>query len=573
MHIKADEAMPQVLKLAPKGHCKDSKGRMDRNKMSSVMLQKDQETGWVQTGFRAPFPPGYRASGVLLHVTSLPSPYGIGDIGPAAFAWVDQLAAAGQSWWQVLPLGPTGFGHSPYQALSSFAANPLIISPDQLAEEGLVNREDFMACSVPADRVDFARVIEFKESLLLSAWKTFRSSPPTHLRVAFEKFCQEKGPLQDSTATYMALRAKYKRPFQEWPTELVKRERKAMHQAKRELADEIDRFRFGQFLVLRQWQALRQHAHERGVRLLGDLPIFVAPDSADVWANPELFLLDDELRPRVVAGVPPDYFSAEGQLWGNPLYDWEALRQTDYRWWLCRLQARLEYLDAIRIDHFRGFESAWYVPFGEVTAKSGRWVAGPGADFFEKAREALKGLPLMAEDLGVITPAVAELRDRFELPGMRVLEFAFSGDHGNPHLPHNHPHNAVVYTGTHDNDTVCGWYDSLPEHERKKFWDYVGHSPNGTHQVHWEMVRLANSSPAALAITPLQDLLGLGSAARMNVPGQANHQWRWRWQNDEPLRTQAFERLYDLTRTSGRLVEATGRRQIHHKEHHDRVSG
>ena len=280
-----------------------------------------------RSAFSAPFPPGYRASGVLLHVTSLPSRYGIGDVGPSAFAWVDQLAAAGQSWWQVLPLGPTGFGHSPYQALSSFAANPLVISPDQLKEDGLLAPGDCGECSFPSDYVDFERVIPFKERLLVRAWQNFRSSARSDLRSAFEQFCEEKGGLQDEPALFMALRARFGgAPFQEWPAGLAWREPKALAKARHELAEAIDQFRFGQFILLRHWKALKQYANERGVRLLGDLPIFVSPDSSDVWANPELFLLDEHSKPRVVAGVPPDYFSADGQLWGNPIYDWQALR-------------------------------------------------------------------------------------------------------------------------------------------------------------------------------------------------------------------------------------------------------
>jgi 4-alpha-glucanotransferase len=510
----------------------------------------------VRAGFNAPFPPGYRASGVLLHLTSLPSPYGIGDVGPSAYAWVDQLAAAGQAWWQVLPLGPTGFGHSPYQALSSFAANPLIISPEQLIEDGLIEAGDCDHGRFPSNQVDFDRVIPFKESVLARAWKNFRSGAPGHLRPAFEQFCEEKGALQEDPALFMALRALYRgAPFQEWPAELARREPKALAKARRDLADDMDRFRFGQFLVLRHWQVLKQYANQRGVRLLGDLPVFVSPDSSDVWANPELFLLDDQSKPRVMAGVPPDYFSAQGQLWGNPLYDWEAHRQTGYGWWIERLRARLDYLDAIRIDHFRGFEAAWHVPAGAPTAESGQWVPGPGADFFGKVREALGGLPLLAEDLGLITPAVTALKHQFHLPGMRVLQFAFNGDPNNPHLPHHCIHNSVVYTGTHDNDTTRGWYDTLAEQERHNFWNYLQRPSGAPHEAVWELIRLASSTGAALAVTPFQDLLGLGSSARMNVPGRAEGQWRWRCPDDAAPNHAAWQRMYELTETAGRLED------------------
>jgi 4-alpha-glucanotransferase len=523
--------------------------------MNGTVQSDGRTTKPLQAGFSVPFRPEYRVSGVLLHVTSLPSPYGIGDAGPFAFAWVDQLVTAGQSWWQVLPLGPTGFGHSPYQALSSFAANTLIVSPDALMEEGLLEPGDCAEAAFPEDRVDFERVIPFKKRLLARAWKNLRSGTRADLRQAFEQFCEAKGAVQDDAALFMALRAKFHgRPFHEWPAELAHREPKALARARQELAESIDEFRFGQFVVLRQWHLLKSYANERGVRVLGDLPIFVSPDSSDVWANPELFLLDGQFKPRFVAGVPPDYFSAQGQLWGNPVYDWEAMRQTGYRWWISRLRERLEYLDAVRIDHFRGFEAAWQVPAGAATAEPGQWVPGPGADFFDKVGQALGQLPLLAEDLGVITPAVTSLREQFHLPGMRVLQFGFNGDPNNPHLPHHCVHNGVVYTGTHDNDTARGWYDALPEPERRHLWNYLQRPPGQAHEVAWELIRLAWSSAAALAITPFQDLFGLGSAARMNIPGQPEGQWHWRCLQDDAWNGPAFQWLYELTQTSGRLA-------------------
>jgi len=521
--------------------------------MNRTSMSDDTRAACVQTRFSAPFPSGYRASGVLLHVTSLPSPYGVGDVGPAAYAWVDRLAAAGQSWWQVLPLGPTGHGHSPYQALSSFAANPLVLSPDQLREDGLIDPGDCDDCRVPSDHVDFERVIALKERLLARAWNGYRGGAAVHLRPAFEQFCAEKGALLAEPALFMALRVRYRgAAFSQWPEDLARREPKALEKARQELAEPIDIFRFGQFILLRHWALLKDYANRRGIRVLGDLPIFVSADSADTWANPELFLLDDRLCPRVVAGVPPDYFSADGQLWGNPVYDWEALRNTGYRWWIDRLQAPLEYLDAIRIDHFRGFEAVWHVPAGAPTPAAGHWMPGPGGDFFDKVRQALGGLPLLAEDLGVITPAVTALRDQFQLPGMRVLQFAFNGDPNNPHLPEHCVHNSVVYTGTHDNDTTRGWYEALPEHERRHLWNYLQRQPTDSREAAWELIRLAWSSASALAIAPLQDLLGLGSGARMNVPGRAEGQWGWRC-TDETLTDASWERLHELTGASGRL--------------------
>jgi len=515
------------------------------------------QAGREQARFSTPFPASYRASGVLLHVTSLPSPYGVGDVGPAAYAWVDRLADAGQGWWQVLPLGPTGCGHSPYQSLSSFAGNLLVLSPDQLQEDGLLHARDWEGRHFPSESVDFESVSRFKERLLHHAWQKFRNGANGELHQAFEQFCEEKAARLAEPALFMALRVRYQgAPFYEWPEDLARREPKALEKARRELAEPIDRFRFGQFMLLRHWAMLKDYANRRGIRVLGDLPIFVSPDSADLWANPELFLLDERLHPRVVAGVPPDYFSADGQLWGNPIYDWEALRKTGYRWWIDRLQAPLEYLDAVRIDHFRGFEAAWHIPAGASTPASGQWVAGPGADFFDKVRRALGRLPLLAEDLGVITPAVTALRDQFQLPGMRVLQFAFNGDPDNPHLPQHFAHNSVVYTGTHDNDTTRGWYEALPEHERRNLWKTLQRQPSDPGEATWELIRLAWSSASALAIAPLQDLLALGSKARMNVPGCAEGQWRWRC-GDEVLTDACWQQLRELTQATGRLASST----------------
>ena len=504
--------------------------------------------------FSAPFPPRYRASGLLLHITSLPSRYGVGDLGPSAFAWIDRLAGAAQRWWQVLPLGPTGPDHSPYQALSSFAGNPLVFSPDKLIEDGLLSRADCGDAGFPADRVDFEQVVPFKKRLLARAWQNFRRGARPGLRDEFDEFRRREAGVQMDPALFMALRAKFGgAPFWQWPKELARRQPTAIAKARVELADAIDEFYFGQFTLFRQWTALRQYAGQRNIRLLGDLPIFVAADSADTWANPELFLLDGDLQPAVVAGVPPDYFSALGQRWGNPVYNWPIHKQTGYRWWIARLQVRLDILDAIRIDHFRGFEAAWHIPAAAPTAVSGQWVPGPGEDFFDRVRQALSCLPLLAEDLGLITPAVTALRDRFQLPGMRVLQFAFDGDPNNPHVPHRFVPNCVAYTGTHDNDTTRGWYDTLPEHERRNFWNYAQRPPGTPDDAVREMIRLAQTSTAALAIVPFQDVLGLGSSARMNMPGIAGGQWRWRF-TDDAFDDPAWQRLLEITQTSGRAA-------------------
>ena len=512
----------------------------------------------ISTEYSSPIPPGYRAAGVLAHVTSLPSAYGIGDIGPSAFAWVDYLAEAGQAWWQVLPLGPPGLGSSPYNALSSFAGNTLLLSPDRLIEEGLLRPSDCVDCALPAQKlsehqVDYGAVIPFKTRLLDRAWNNFRAGARPDWLPEFEQFCAAHAHWMDDFALFMALKVQHRgAAWQEWPRGLVRREPAALAKARSDLAEVQDRFRFGQFLASRQWRSLREHARGRGVRLLGDLPFYVSPDSSDVWANPELFLLDDEFQPRFVGGVPPDYFSPHGQLWGNPVYDWNALRQTGYRWWIARLRAVLNYLDGVRLDHFRAFESAWHVPAGSTTAESGQWVEGPGADFFATARQELGRLPLLAEDLGIITPAVEALRDQFHLPGMRVLQFAFDGNADNPHLPHRIVHNNVVYTGTHDNDTSRGWYESAPEHQRQIFWNYVERPPGAGQEAAAELVRLAWSSEAALAIAPLQDLLNLPTTARMNIPGSADGNWRWRFTSDM-LCSETLEQLFKLTEQSDRL--------------------
>jgi 4-alpha-glucanotransferase len=500
-----------------------------------------------------PFPPGYRASGILMHVTSLPSRYGIGDMGPAAFTWIDRLADAGQKWWQVLPLGPTGFGNSPYQSPSSFAGNTLLVSPERLVEDGLIRAEDCAGVSFPAGKIDFDAVTRFKERLFDLAWANFRAGARPDLQPAFDKFRKDHAFWLDDFALFMALKAKYNgAAYQDWPQELVRRNPAALAAGRQELAEALDSVRFRQFLAGRQWRTLREYAHGRGLRLLGDLPIFVAPDSADVWAHPEFFLLDANGRPRVVAGVPPDYFSPQGQLWGNPLYDWEALRRTGYRWWVARLKAVLSYLDAVRLDHFRAFEAAWHIPAGASTAEHGQWVPGPGPDFFHSVRTALGRLPLLAEDLGMITDEVRALRDRVQLPGMRVLHFAFDGSPDNPFLPQNYVANAVVYTGTHDNDTTRGWYATLPEDARRRVWKLAGRPSIGDERtVAAELVRVAWLSKAALAIAPLQDVLNLGSEARMNVPGRAEGNWRWRC-TEEMLAGPVFQQLRELTRKSGR---------------------
>jgi 4-alpha-glucanotransferase len=495
---------------------------------------------------------GLRRSGILLHFTSLPSRYGIGDMGPAAFQWIDRLRDAGQAWWQVLPLGVTGFGNSPYQPLSSFAGNWLLISPDALVNDGLLDARDCEGQSFPAGAVDFDAVTTFKRRLIRAAWKNFRRGTRRDLRDAYEKFLIDQARWLDDYALFCALKARYNGAYYvEWPSDLVYREPSAMARARRELSDEIAQITFAQFLFFQQALQVKEYARSQGLGIIGDLPFFVSPDSSDVWANPEFFDLDADRRARFVAGVPPDYFAAQGQLWGNPVYNWATLKSTGYRWCLERLRALLQFVDTIRLDHFRGFVAAWQVPAGARTAESGTWVGGPGADFFGAVRRELGGMPFIAEDLGLITPDVVALRDGCGLPGMRVIQFGFDGNPENPHLPHAWTDRMVSYTGTHDNDTTRGWFEALPDGPRQIVRNYVGSSAIDSQGIAAAMMRLAWPSVAGLAIAPLQDVLDLGTEARMNVPGRAQGNWRWRWAGSSKSE-QAFRWLAELTSASGR---------------------
>jgi 4-alpha-glucanotransferase len=495
----------------------------------------------------SPFTAGHRGAGILLHVTSLPSPYGIGDMGPSATAWIDRLAAARQSWWQFLPLGPTGLGNSPYEPLSTFAGNPLLISPDRLVEDGLLDPLDRSAFRFPGNVVAYDDVKAFKDELLLRVWNDFPRRSTPALRDSFAAFCSQQAYWLDEYALFSALKERFQyTAYLHWPRELVHREPTALAKAASELAEAMNRHRFGQFLFFRQWLGLKRYANARGIRLLGDLPFFVSPDSADVWAHPELFLLDDDRRPRVVAGVPPDYFSDEGQLWGNPIYNWDAMRRDGYGWWLNRVRALLAQVDLIRLDHFRAFVSAWHIPAGSQTAQIGQWHPGPGSDFFARAREALGRLPFVAEDLGMITDDVRVLRDQFELPGMRVLQFAFDGDPRNPFLPANYITNTLACTGTHDNNTTRGWYESLDDRARGVVWQVLQEDEVASQDVCWKFIRLVWQSAAALVIAPLQDVANLGAGARMNIPGEPAGNWIWRIPPEMELDGD-FDRLRELT--------------------------
>jgi len=478
-----------------------------------------------------------RASGVLLHPTSLPGRYGIGDLGPSAYRFIDWLAEAGCKLWQVLPLGPTGYGDSPYQCFSAFAGNPYLISPDFLLRDDLLHPDDLAEIpDFPEDEVDFGRVIPWKLNLLERAFIRFKSTPKpvrqdpsTSLKASYDHFCAENVSWLSDYAMFMALKeANGGGAWSGWPEPLRKRDNDALAEASQRHADAVERYSFYQFIFFRQWMSVRDHAHSRGIQLIGDAPIFVAYDSADVWAHPELFFLDDEGQPTVVAGVPPDYFSRTGQLWGNPLYRWPAHKQTDYDWWIARFRATFKQTDIVRLDHFRGFAGYWEIPADSPTAESGRWVPGPGEDFLAAVKSALGELPIIAEDLGEITPDVIELRDQFNLPGMKILQFGFSGPN-NEFLPHNYPQHCVTYTGTHDNDTSHGWYESALEHESDFARRYL--NIDGSNFA-WNLVRAAWASVAVYAIAPMQDLLGLGTDARMNFPSTLGGNWRWRFTED-----------------------------------------
>ncbi|MBV8050328.1 MAG: 4-alpha-glucanotransferase, partial [Acidobacteriaceae bacterium] len=421
-----------------------------------------------------------------------------------------------------------------------------------LIAEGLLKTEDCKG-EFPSKAVDYDKVIPFKARLLETAWANFQAGARKDLRVAYGEFLSQQESWLDDYALFEALKTKYHgERYLEWPDEFVERRSEALNAARRELADQVDQVSFAQFLLFRQTEQLKEYAHSKGVRLIGDLPFFVSPDSSDVWADPDLFLLDEQRHPRFVAGVPPDYFSADGQLWGNPVYNWDAQRAAGYRWSIDRLRALLAHVDTIRLDHFRGFAAAWHVPAGAPTAQSGQWVQGPGSEFFEAVKKELGSLPFIAEDLGLITPDVHALRQQLQLPGTRVLQFAFDGHADNPHLPNNFVSNTVIYTGTHDNAPTREWYEQLPEFERQNFWNYLKRAPGTSENAAPLLVELAWKSNAALAVAPLQDLLNLGAESRMNIPGRASGNWCWRFQGDLAS-LQDFRWLRDLTEMSERV--------------------
>jgi 4-alpha-glucanotransferase len=470
-----------------------------------------------------------RASGILLHPTSVPAKGGIGDLGPAAYQFIDFLAASRQTLWQVLPLGPVGYGNSPYSSTSAFAGSVLMISLDRLAERGWIDRSRLEGLPDSVDRVDYERVVKTKLPILEEAARNFLKGAKGEDRQRFEKFCWENGWWLEDFVLFDALRRHHNcESWNHWPRELALREPAALDRARKELADELNIGRFLQFAFLEQWRSLRAYCGSRGIRIVGDIAIFVSYDSADVWTHPDVFRLDREGNPEVVAGVPPDAFSVTGQRWGNPLYRWDALRDRGYDWWVQRVRWALMLCDYIRLDHFRGFQAYWEIPASEPTAVNGRWVPGPGEDLFNVFRRQLGDLPFIAEDLGIITPDVYALRERLKIPGMRVVQFGFDNPGAHIYLPHKFDPNTVVYTGTHDNDTTSGWWKNGISDETRRFAiAYLGQPEDG---LHWAMIRAAEDSVARLCIIPLQDVLGLGSDARMNIPSSSNGNWSWRYQ-------------------------------------------
>jgi 4-alpha-glucanotransferase len=506
-----------------------------------------------------------RSSGILLHPTSLPGPFGVGDLGPEAYAFADFLSAAGQSLWQMLPLGPTGYGDSPYACYSAFGGNTLLISPHRLVADGLLRPEDLVEVPESSDgRVDFEAALKFKGLILHQAFTALKGESDQDIRVAFQDFCRLNAGWLDDYALFRALKDQQGGvAWHQWDAALVRREPGAIQLAREKLSDQIEAQKFYQFLFFRQWFDLKGYCNDRGIKIIGDIPIFVAHDSADVWTNPDQFKLNPDGTPVVVAGVPPDYFSTTGQLWGNPLYNWERMLADGFAWWIERVKASLQTVDIVRVDHFRGFVACWEIPGGDQTAERGRWVEAPGRELFMAIRDALGELPIIAEDLGVITPEVEKLRDDSGFPGMRILQFAFSSDSRNHDLPHNYHSNVVVYTGTHDNDTTVGWFQSVAgegstrdsaqiETERAFCLQYLNSDGK---EINWDFIRAVSASVADTAVVPLQDLLGLGTDARMNLPNSTSGNWSWRLKAGE-LNDELAKRLRDLTELYGRVAEA-----------------
>ncbi len=486
-----------------------------------------------------------RQSGIFLHPTSLPGKYGIGTLGKEAYEFVDFLAESKQKLWQICPLGPTGYGDSPYQALSSFAGNPMLISLEKLVDEDLLSEKDLTTeLDFAQDRVEYGKVIEFKTPLLKKAFANFSETK------AYYKFKLKHKSWLDDYALFRAVKDDFnEQPWSDWDDEIKFRQEEAIAKYEEELASEIEFYKFTQYIFFKQWQEIKEYANQNGVKIVGDIPIFVAMDSADTWSNPELFFFDDEMNATKVAGVPPDYFSETGQLWGNPLYDWDKMKENNYSWWMKRISAMLDIADILRIDHFRGFAGYWAIPAGEDTAINGEWEDGPGADFFETVKKELGELPIIVEDLGFITDDVVELKNKFDFPGMQILQFGFDGtEHNNVPPDEYTTDNCVVYTGTHDNNTSLGWYnEDATKSDREHFQQYIQDYLDQEHDsIAWNFIELAWSSRAKIAFAPLQDVLSLDSQARFNVPGTLGGNWEWKYRV-EMLTEERKEKLKDLT--------------------------
>ena len=493
-----------------------------------------------------------RSSGILFHPTSLPGKYGIGTLGKEAYAFIDFLKKSRQKLWQIFPLGPTGYGDSPYQSFSSFAGNPYLIDFDLLIEAHLLSEEDLrdVFFGDNEEYIDYGAIYNQKYPLLRKAYENFKSSDNHEMRENLEHFKRENASWLNDYSLYISLKNHFNGlPWNEWAHDIKNREHGAMEHYKNELADNIEYHNFIQFLFFKQWGDVKRYANENGIKIIGDIPIFVAADSSDAWANPEIFLFDEERKPVKVAGVPPDYFSATGQLWGNPLYNWQKLKETNYSWWVERVKANLSTCDIIRIDHFRGFEAYWAVPYGDDTAINGQWEPGPGIDLFNAIKSQLGELPIIAEDLGLMTQGVIDLREATGFPGMKILGFAFDSGEENDYLPHTYTKNCVVYTGTHDNDTLIGWFQKAKEEDRQFARDYL--NSRSDDEIHWDAIRGAWSSVANMAISPVQDFLGLGSEARINTPGVAAGNWQWRLRHGV-LTDELAERIAKLTRVYSR---------------------
>jgi len=492
-----------------------------------------------------------RSSGILLHPTSLPGPYGIGDIGPTALTWIDFLSACGCGLWQILPLGPTGYGDSPYQCFSSFAGNPYLISPESLLNDDLLHPDDLIdRPSFPSNHVDFGQIIPWKLGLLERSFNRYQHLGSANLKREMEQFREKHSAWLEDFALFMALKEMHAgQPWHTWEEPLRDRHPNTISDARKQYDIAIQRQIYRQFIFFRQWSTLRNHTHGKGIQIIGDIPIFVAHDSADVWSNPHLFHLDKSGKPTFVAGVPPDYFAPTGQLWGNPLYRWEVHAKDGFSWWEERIRATLDLVDIIRIDHFRGFAGYWEVPGSAKTAEFGRWVPGPGKVFFQTILQSLGDLPFIAEDLGVITPDVEEMRDSFDLPGMRIIQFGFDSTPQDPFLPHNFPENCVVYTGTHDNDTALGWYNRVPEKDKAFYRSYLNRDGS---DFSWDLIRAVWSSVAIFGLAPIQDFLNLGNEARMNYPGNPSGNWAWRMAKDA-LNQKLAEKIKELNYLYSRL--------------------